>query len=61
MMTPNVEGWFTGLVWATVVIQCILTVMDHYTMDVVISEYLTPLLWSFYTMRMECEEMQPSH
>jgi hypothetical protein len=29
-------------------------------MDVVISAYLTPLLWSFYTTSMEPEDMQPA-
>ncbi len=53
MMTPSVECRFTAIVWATVAIQCILTVIrtvmtrNHYTMDIVISVYLTPLLWSF--------------
>ena len=62
MMTARVEDWFRGLVWATVAMQCIFTIMarNHYTMDVVISLYVTPLLWSFYTTRMEPEDMQPA-
>jgi len=63
-MRRRVQASFIALVWApaTVVMQCILTVMarNHYTMDVVISAYLTPLLWSFYTTRMEPEDMKPS-
>jgi hypothetical protein len=45
-MTRRAEAWFTALVWVAVVMQCILTVTarNHYTMDVVISAYLTPLL-----------------
>jgi hypothetical protein len=61
MMSPTVECRFTTMVWATVGMQCILTVMarNHYTMDVVISLYLTPLLWSFYTTKMEPKDMRP--
>jgi len=62
MMTPSVQGWFTAMVWATVAMQCTLTIMarNHYTMDVVISVYLTPLLWNFYTTKMETEDMRTS-
>jgi hypothetical protein len=62
MMTARVEAWFRGLVWATVAMQCIFTIMarNHYTMDVIISVYVTPLLWSFYTTRVEPEDMQPA-
>jgi len=61
-MTRRAEACFTALVWAAVAMQCILTVAarNHYTMDVVISAYLTPLLWSFYTTSMEPEDMQPA-
>jgi hypothetical protein len=59
-MTRRVESWFKRCVWATVMMQCIFTIMarNHYTMDVVISLYLTPLLWSFYTTKMEPGDMQ---
>jgi hypothetical protein len=62
MMTASIESWFKRWVWATVVIQCIFTIMarNHYTMDVVISLYLTPLLWSFYTTKMEPGDVQPT-
>jgi len=61
MMTPSVQACFTAMVWATVAMQCLLTIIarNHYTMDVVISVYLTPLLWSFYTTKMETQDMQP--
>ena len=60
-MSTRVESWFKICVWATVMMQCIFTIMDrnHYTMDVVISLYLTPLLWSFHMTKMEPGDMQP--
>ena len=54
-MTAEVEHVFKIFVWCIVIVQCLFTIMarNHYTMDVIIALYLTPLLWSFYTTRME--------
>jgi hypothetical protein len=61
MMTSRVEAFFKRFIWSVVAFQCIFTIMarNHYTMDVVISLYLTPLLWSFYTTKMEPKDIQP--
>jgi len=33
---------------------------NHYTMDVVISCYLTPLLWNWYINHFDPDEMKPT-
>jgi len=60
-MSEEVHGLFKIFVYCTVIVQCLFTIMarNHYTMDVIISLYLTPLLWNYYTTRMEPKDMLP--
>jgi len=63
MMTPRfVRIVFRPLVWLMVVMQGIGIIMarNHYTMDVVVASYTTPLLWYWYITYLEPEDMKPT-
>jgi hypothetical protein len=61
MSARFVHNVFRPLVWLMVVIQGITIIMarNHYTMDVVIASYVTPLLWHWYITALEPEDMKP--
>lgn len=61
-ISEKVHFLFKIFICCIVIIQCVFTIMarNHYTMDVIISLYLTPLLWSYYTTRMEPKDMLPT-
>jgi hypothetical protein len=55
MLSHAINTLLERFIWAIVSMQCILTIMarNHYTMDVVIALYVTPLLWHFYIVTLE--------
>lgn len=53
--------FFRILVWTLVCVQGVTIIMarNHYTMDVVIASYVSPLLWHWYLTALEPEDMKP--
>lgn len=61
-MPRRMQTWlFRPALVVLVLTQAVLTLMarNHYSMDVVIGLYVTPLLWHWYITVLDCEEMQP--
>jgi len=65
--SPRVSQWWISCMklalWLMVPIQalCIIAQRHHYTADVVVATYLTPLLWYFYCNKLHKVDWVPAH